>query len=287
MPAVQQKLEHDASGSIGSHRALIAFRTVRRLRPIAYLVMRIHHPDELPGLGRQRDQRPGARAGTSGSYYEVAVARPPLGPIDGKWPREPIHDTISHDRRLPVDLAQPWTDRYYSREEFRRWCEAQTKGRYERMDGRIVAMAPERGAHLRVKGAIYKALDRAVTAAGVPCQALPDGASVETGDSDYELDALVNCGEPMADDAVAAPNPVIIVEVLSPGTTSTDTGGKLADYFRVPSVAHYLIVHPIRRTVTHHRRTGDTIDTRIIVNGPITMDPPGIVITVEEIYGAA
>ena len=96
---------------------------------------------------------------------------------------------------------------------------------------------------------------------------------METGDGDYEPDALVNCGEPMADDAVAAPNPVIIVEVLSPGTASTDTGGKLADYFRVPSVAHYLIVHPTRRTVTHHRRAADGIDTRIIVNGPIAMDP--------------
>jgi Uma2 family endonuclease len=88
------------------------------------------------------------------------------------------------------------------------------------------------------------------------------------------------------DDAIAAPNPVIIVEALLPGTTSTDTGGKLADYFRVPSVAHYLIVHPTRRSVTHHRRTSDGIDTRIIVDGPITMDPPGIVITVEEIYSA-
>ena len=129
-----------------------------------------------------------------------------------------------------MDLAQPRADRYYSREEFRRWCEAQTRGRYERVDGLIVAMAPERGAHLRVKGAIYRALDRAVTVAGVHCQALPDGATVETGESDYQPDALVNRGEPMADDAVAAPNPVIIVEVLSPGTTSTDTGGKLAEF---------------------------------------------------------
>ncbi len=176
----------------------------------------------------------------------------------------------------------PGIDRYYSREEFRRWCEAQPTGRYERVDGRIVAMAPERGAHLRVKGAVYKALDRAI--AGVECQALPDGATVETGDSDYEPDALVNCGEAMADDAVAAPNPVIVVEVLSPGTAATDTGGKLADYFRVPSVAHYLIVHPIRRTVTHHRRTGTRIDTLVVVNGPITLDPPGIAITVEELY---
>ncbi|HEY0421743.1 MAG TPA: Uma2 family endonuclease [Rhodopila sp.] len=185
-----------------------------------------------------------------------------------------------------MSLVAPQTDGYYSREEFRRWYDAQPNGRFERVDGRIVAMAPERGAHLRVKGAIYRALDRAVTLAGIPCQALPDGATVETGDSDYQPDALVNCGEPMADDAIAAPNLVIIVEVLSPGTASTDTGGKLADYFRVPSVVHYLIVHPTRRTITHHRRTDSGIDTRIVVNGSITMAPPGIVITTEEIYGA-
>jgi Uma2 family endonuclease len=185
-----------------------------------------------------------------------------------------------------MDLASSETDRYYSREAFRRWCDARPTGRYERVDGRIVAMVPERGAHLRVKGAIYKALDRAVTLAGVPCQALPDGATVETGDSDYEPDAMVNCGEPMADDAVAAPNLVILVEGLSRGTTATDTGGKLADYLRVPSVAHYLIVHPTRRTVIHHRRAGDGTDTRIIVSGPIAMDPPGIAITAEETHGA-
>ncbi len=180
----------------------------------------------------------------------------------------------------------PEPNRRYSREEFRRWCEAQPRGRYERVDGRIVAMAPERGAHLRVKGAVYKALDRAVGAAGVACQALPDGATVETGDSDYEPDALVNCGEPMADDAVAAPNPIVVVEVLSPNTAATDTGGKLADYFRVASIMHYLIVHPTRRMVTHHRRAGAAISTVVVVNGPIALDPPGIAITVEEIYGA-
>ncbi len=184
-----------------------------------------------------------------------------------------------------MNLPPPEMDRRYSREEFRRWYEVQPTGRYERVDGRIVAMAPERGAHLRVKGAVYKALDRAIAIAGVGCQALPDGATVETGDNDYEPDALVNCGEAMADDAVVAPHPVIVVEVLSPGTASTDTGGKLADYFLVPSIAHYLIVHPTRRTVTHHRRAGASINTLVVVNGPITLEPPGIVITVEEIYG--
>jgi Uma2 family endonuclease len=184
-----------------------------------------------------------------------------------------------------MNHASPDMSRTYSREEYRHWYEAQPNGRYERLAGRIVAMAPERGAHLRVKGAVFKALDRAITFAGVRCQALRDGATVETGDNDFEPDAVVNCGDPMADNAIAVPHPVIIVEVFSPGTAATDTGGKLADYFLVPSVAHYLIAHATRRTVTHHRRAAGGIETRIIVNGSINMDPPGIVITVEELYG--
>ena len=35
-----------------------------------------------------------------------------------------------------------------------------------------------------------------------------------------------------------------------------DAGGKLADYFGVPSVMHYLIVRPLRREVIHHARRG-------------------------------
>lgn len=184
-----------------------------------------------------------------------------------------------------MTLRLPETGRRYTRDEYRQWCEAQPTGRYERVDGRIVAMAPERGAHLRMKAAVYKALERAIASARVDCQALPDGATVETGDSDYEPDALVNCGEPMADEAVAAPNPVIVVEVLSPGTAATDTVSKRAAYFQVPSIAHYLVIHPTRRMVMHHRRTAAGIDTMTIVNGPVELSPPGLVITVEELYG--
>ncbi len=132
---------------------------------------------------------------------------------------------------------------------------------------------------------MYRALDRAIAEACLPCQALPDGAAVETGESDYEPVALVNCGAAMADDAVAAPNPVIVVEVLSRGTAGTDTGGKLAGYFNVPSIAHYLIFHPTRRVVTHHRRAATGIETSIIFEGRIFLTPPGLTITLEEIYG--
>lgn len=38
-----------------------------------------------------------------------------------------------------------------------------------------------------------------------------------------------------ADDAITAPNPVVVVAVLSPGAASTDNNAKLVGYFRVPS----------------------------------------------------
>jgi Uma2 family endonuclease len=50
-----------------------------------------------------------------------------------------------------MPLNQPETGRPYTRDEYRTWCAAQPRGRYERVDGHIIAMAPERGAHLRIK----------------------------------------------------------------------------------------------------------------------------------------
>ena len=178
------------------------------------------------------------------------------------------------------DMAQ-----VLSRQEFQCWVEQQPRGRYERVGGVVHAMAPERWIHARIKARVWRALETAIGAAGLTCQAAPDGITVEIDDdTDYEPDALVNCGAPIPDDATAAPNPIVVVEVLSPSTERVDTGGKLADYFRVPSIQHYLLVRPQRREVIHHRRMADRIETRIINQGEIELDPPGIRIAVADLY---
>ena len=146
-------------------------------------------------------------------------------------------------------------------------------------------MAPERWVHARLKARIWRALDREITQAGLQCEAAPDGMTVEIDDgTDYEPDALVNCGPPILDNAITAPNPVVIVEVLSPSTTSVDTGAKLGDYFRLASVQHYLLVRPSRHEIIHHRRMGDEILTRIVREGVIALDPPGIQLALDEVY---
>ena len=146
-------------------------------------------------------------------------------------------------------------------------------------------MSPERIQHVRIKNRVWAALDRAITAAGLDCEALGDGVTIEVDeDTDYEPDAVVNCGPPALPDAVAAANPVIVVEVLLPSTQAVDTSDKLADYFRVASIQHYLIVSARRREIIHHQRNGAAIVSRIVDLGSISLDPPGIAIDLAEIY---
>jgi Uma2 family endonuclease len=174
-----------------------------------------------------------------------------------------------------------------TRDEYYRWAEAQPRGRFELVDGEVVAMAPERVAHMRAKLASVLALRQAIASAGLPCEALPDGATVGIGDDiAYEPDALVHCGAPLGDDALGSPEPVIVVEVTSPSNSRVDLVTKFADYFRVPSIRHHLIVHLGRRVVIHHRRTEDgRIESGILASGPIPLDPPGITIRMEELFG--
>jgi Uma2 family endonuclease len=178
--------------------------------------------------------------------------------------------------------------RLMTREEYRRWVEAQPRGHFERVEGRVVAMAPERSEHAEIKGGVYRALWRAVSAAGLPDFVYPDGMTVEVGpDDDYEPDCVVNGGGRAPPGSVEVDNPIVVVEVISPSSKTTDTGAKLAGYFRVPSVRHYLIFRADRPEVIHHRRRDDGgIETRVLDAGRVRLDPPGIEFEVEEVYAA-
>jgi Uma2 family endonuclease len=173
---------------------------------------------------------------------------------------------------------------HLTREQFQRWAEGQTQ-RYERVAGEPVAMAPERAQHVRLKSRVWAALDRAIRDAGLDREALADGMTIEVDtDTDYEPDAVVHCGARIAPDATAATNPVVVVEVLSPSTQSVDSGEKLADYFRVPSIQHYLVIRSRRQEIIHHWRSGKQIVCVAVNIGQIRLDPPGIVLDVAQVY---
>jgi Uma2 family endonuclease len=167
-------------------------------------------------------------------------------------------------------------------DQFIAWAMEQPEGqRYELAAGEVVGMAPERSAHALTKAHVWRRLSEAVEAAGLPCDVYPDGMPVEIdAATTYEPDALVRCGTRLPDHATKLNDPVIVVEVLSPSTRARDSGAKLIDYFCLPSVHHYLIVRTEDRAIIHHARNTDgTILTRIIREGPLRLDPPGLTVT--------
>ena len=164
-------------------------------------------------------------------------------------------------------------------DEFIAWAMEQPETEhYELVAGEIVTMAPERAVHSRAKFRIARRLAEAIEGAGLPCETFVDGMTVEIdANTLYEPDVMVRCGPPLPDYSVKLTDPIILVEVRSPSTGYRDAGAKLDDYFRLASVRHYLIVKTENRTVIHHARdeTG-AITTRIIRDGALLLDPPGI-----------
>ncbi len=157
--------------------------------------------------------------------------------------------------------------------------------RADLIDGEIYAHAAQRIAHVQSKIRVVNALERAIRNAGLTCNALGDGVLVRISETTaYEPDALAYCGDPLPGDALEVPNPVIVVEVLSPGSEARDMRDKLAGYFQAPSVAHYLIVDPDEKLLIHHaRKEGDALTTRILRVGELRLDPPGLVLSLADI----
>ncbi len=173
-----------------------------------------------------------------------------------------------------------------TREAFLAWVEQQPFGRFERIDGIVVAMAPERAAHNLRKAAARDALRRAASEAGLTsCQVFADGMTVQVEDSDFVPDALLRCGPHLPGDSTKVTDPVVLVEVLSPDSGTRDRATKLRAYFKLPSVQHYLIVWPDEQRIVHHARLpNDQIATQVFLSGEIRLDPPGIAVIVEAFH---
>lgn len=182
---------------------------------------------------------------------------------------------------MPAPAQRPMTF-----DEFLIFAEGRS-GKWELIDGVPFAMSPERVAHGDMKYRVARALDEAIRRAGLACRFVLDSAAVKIdAQNSFQPDVMVYCGAPVSPDALHIENPIIVVEVLSPGNARRDLCDKLDGYFKVASVRHYLIFDPDEPLVIHHQRHGGDILTRILRSGAITLDPPGIEVTMADFYGA-
>ncbi|MDQ6434441.1 Uma2 family endonuclease [Mesorhizobium sp. LHD-90] len=172
-------------------------------------------------------------------------------------------------------------------QDYLRWSQSQPDGRFELVGGHVVMMSPETVRHVHVKNEAWLALRNAIKRAGLKCAAFGDGVGVQIDDETVrEPDVSVQC-KVAEDNSLLLDEPVVVLEVVSLSSVRSDTGAKVAEYFRVPSILHYLIVDPFSRSVIHHSRAGDrhSISTRIVTSGEIELSPPGFVVPVADLLG--
>jgi Uma2 family endonuclease len=180
-------------------------------------------------------------------------------------------------------------------DEFLAWVEDLPKeaGVFELWDGEVVLRhgpgfeEGELSQHWDAKGAMLFALHDAIKRAGVPCFVAVDGPIVRVSPKRMARpDVLVYCGVKAPRGAREVPNPLILVEVLSPSTKTRDHGVKLQGYFTLPSLFHYLIIDPDRQLLIHHQRaTGDAVVPRIVTGPRLLLDPPGFHVDLTEVLG--
>lgn len=171
-------------------------------------------------------------------------------------------------------------------DEFIAWALQQPSGRYELEKGEIVTLSAERSGHGKTKLQAAMVLDAAVRAAGLSCEVFPDGMAVQVDEHTVlEPDALVRAGPPLGDDDLKIPDPLVVVEVLSPSSGRRDSVTKLRAYFTLPSVQHYLILDPDSALVVHYARQSDgTLRTATLSEGMLRLDPPGLEVEVEAFF---
>lgn len=132
---------------------------------------------------------------------------------------------------------------------------AETKHEYVR--GEIRAMSGGTTEHARLQSRAVVMLEAALV--DKPCEPFTSDLRVYVAAADRSAypDVTVVCDqvERAALDPNAATNPAVIVEVLSPSSEADDRGDKWADYQRLPSLKHYVLVSQHRPRVEVFTRT--------------------------------
>ena len=172
-------------------------------------------------------------------------------------------------------------EKLMSLDEFLAW-EREQPERHE-FDGLIIiAMAGGSLDH----STIASNLDRALSARlrGRGCRVFRGDAKVIARGTVRYPDLSVTCS-PVAGRDDVVPEPVLVIEVLSPSTERTDRGRKKLDYFATPSVQQYAIVEQDERWVDLYTRTdAGWVNEVIAGDTAVSLTSIGVELSLDTIY---
>lgn len=96
---------------------------------------------------------------------------------------------------------------------------------------------------------------------GTPCRSFGSEIKlrVEAADAYYYPDAMIVCGELEVESETSGivKNPIVVFEVLSPGTESRDKNQKFLDYQTIPGLREIFFLSSERKVAERYERQGD------------------------------
>jgi Uma2 family endonuclease len=140
-----------------------------------------------------------------------------------------------------------------TKEAFLAWVD-QREERYEFSGGRVTMMVRVTRNHARVTKNLLVALSTRLSSESYDIMA--EAFAVHAGDSVRFPDVLVEPAQPDGK-SLRAESPILIAEVLSPGTYHLDFGDKLREYLTLPTLDTYLIIAPDEPRIWVWQRTDD------------------------------
>jgi Uma2 family endonuclease len=165
--------------------------------------------------------------------------------------------------------------------EFLTW-EREQPERHEFVDGVIRMMTGASGAHVTITVNLTTMLREALRGTG--CRPYSSDAKIEANGTIRYPDIAVIC-RPVDDRENMFPDPVVVIEIISPSTEREDRGRKKFDYFATPSIRQYAIVEQNDRLIDLYTRTqAGWIDEIITGDAVLNLSSIGVEIPLDAIY---
>ena len=172
-------------------------------------------------------------------------------------------------------------EKLVSLDEFLAW-ERQQPDRHEFDGFTIVAVTGASLPHVVITMNIAFALRQALRGTG--CRPFANDAKVLAGSAVRYPDISVTC-RPYHDSDDIVPDPVVIIEVVSPITERTDRGRKKFDYFAIPSLRQYAIVEQDERRIDLYTQAEADWTNQVVTDASVlSLSSIGVDLPLDVIY---
>lgn len=161
-----------------------------------------------------------------------------------------------------------------------------TDTRYELLDGAPVAMAPPARAHGILCARLGGLIDAALRSRR-PCSVQTEAgiARPDRADTCYIADLAVTCASHHPGERLAS-DPILVVEILSPGTERHDRHTKVPAYRQIASVLEIVLLDSESHYAEVLRRDGDRWITELVqgAGAALRLDSVDLTAAMAELY---